>query len=201
MGNLIKVLGKDLENCPHFFLDFESKCFTGVRCVFLCACVCCWRWMSYQGWSTDSRCKPIHCVDGDWHWHRMVIFFVCLFFLRNCSFLLSHHGLSSLQHQNVIHCFLERAKRTRFHCDPSDHATIARSSPSPGPSKIQTAQPLALYIPQNPHTHVYMNAHPTPETRVPRLPWPTCLSLLSLPGGSWEISWKCWLAAILSMAQ
>ncbi|XP_017591591.1 PREDICTED: protein FAM49A [Corvus brachyrhynchos] len=24
MGNLIKVLGKDLENCPHFFLDFES---------------------------------------------------------------------------------------------------------------------------------------------------------------------------------
>lgn len=25
MGNLIKVLGKDLENCPHFFLDFESK--------------------------------------------------------------------------------------------------------------------------------------------------------------------------------
>ncbi|KAL7980631.1 hypothetical protein Chor_001785, partial [Crotalus horridus] len=23
MGNLIKVLGKDLENCPHFFLDFE----------------------------------------------------------------------------------------------------------------------------------------------------------------------------------
>lgn len=39
MGNLIKVLGKDLENCPHFFLDFESKCLTGVRCVFLCACV------------------------------------------------------------------------------------------------------------------------------------------------------------------
>ncbi|TRY66651.1 hypothetical protein DNTS_007989 [Danionella cerebrum] len=30
MGNLIKVLGKDLENCPHFFLDFESKCFAGV---------------------------------------------------------------------------------------------------------------------------------------------------------------------------
>lgn len=25
MGNLIKVLGKDLENSPHFFLDFESK--------------------------------------------------------------------------------------------------------------------------------------------------------------------------------
>uniref|UniRef100_A0A3B4B2K9 CYRIA/CYRIB Rac1 binding domain-containing protein n=1 Tax=Periophthalmus magnuspinnatus TaxID=409849 RepID=A0A3B4B2K9_9GOBI len=24
MGNLIKVLGKDLENCPHFFLDFEN---------------------------------------------------------------------------------------------------------------------------------------------------------------------------------
>ncbi|XP_017691999.1 PREDICTED: protein FAM49A-like isoform X1 [Lepidothrix coronata] len=24
MGNLIKVLGKDLENCPHFFLDFEK---------------------------------------------------------------------------------------------------------------------------------------------------------------------------------
>ncbi|KAK9957300.1 hypothetical protein ABG768_011560 [Culter alburnus] len=25
MGNLIKVLGKDLENCPHFFLDFERS--------------------------------------------------------------------------------------------------------------------------------------------------------------------------------
>uniref|UniRef100_A0A4X2JSY4 CYRIA/CYRIB Rac1 binding domain-containing protein n=1 Tax=Vombatus ursinus TaxID=29139 RepID=A0A4X2JSY4_VOMUR len=24
MGNLIKVLGKDFENCPHFFLDFEN---------------------------------------------------------------------------------------------------------------------------------------------------------------------------------
>jgi hypothetical protein len=33
MGNLIKVLGKDLENCPHFFLDFESKCSLG-RCLF-----------------------------------------------------------------------------------------------------------------------------------------------------------------------
>ena len=40
MGNLIKVLGKDLENCPHFFLDFESKFLLGVWhsvvwCVFL----------------------------------------------------------------------------------------------------------------------------------------------------------------------
>ena len=44
MGNLIKVLGKDLENCPHFFLDFESKCTLG-RCLFgvsvsECVCVC-----------------------------------------------------------------------------------------------------------------------------------------------------------------
>ena len=44
MGNLIKVLGKDLENCPHFFLDFESKCALG-RCLFgvsvsECVCVC-----------------------------------------------------------------------------------------------------------------------------------------------------------------
>lgn len=31
MGNLIKVLGKDLENCPHFFLDFESKWAPGLR--------------------------------------------------------------------------------------------------------------------------------------------------------------------------
>lgn len=38
MGNLIKVLGKDLENCPHFFLDFESKCLLlcGVLCVSVC---------------------------------------------------------------------------------------------------------------------------------------------------------------------
>lgn len=42
MGNLIKVLGKDLENCPHFFLDFESKWAPGlsacVRVVELWAC-------------------------------------------------------------------------------------------------------------------------------------------------------------------
>lgn len=37
MGNLIKVLGKDLENCPHFFLDFESKWARGV-----CTCLCAW---------------------------------------------------------------------------------------------------------------------------------------------------------------
>lgn len=38
MGNLIKVLGKDLENCPHFFLDFESKCL--LLCGVLCLSVC-----------------------------------------------------------------------------------------------------------------------------------------------------------------
>ncbi|KAL0961977.1 hypothetical protein UPYG_G00334120 [Umbra pygmaea] len=38
MGNLIKVLGKDLENCPHFFLDFESKGLMGnVLKVLACA--------------------------------------------------------------------------------------------------------------------------------------------------------------------
>lgn len=42
MGNLIKVLGKDLENCPHFFLDFESKSLLGVASctVFVLWCVC-----------------------------------------------------------------------------------------------------------------------------------------------------------------
>lgn len=25
MGNLLKVLSKEIENYPHFFLDFESK--------------------------------------------------------------------------------------------------------------------------------------------------------------------------------
>lgn len=36
MGNLIKVLGKDLENCPHFFLDFESKWAPGSVHVSVC---------------------------------------------------------------------------------------------------------------------------------------------------------------------
>lgn len=45
MGNLIKVLGKDLENCPHFFLDFESKWAPGCVHVPVClrherTCVC-----------------------------------------------------------------------------------------------------------------------------------------------------------------
>lgn len=26
MGNLLKVLTREIENYPHFFLDFESKC-------------------------------------------------------------------------------------------------------------------------------------------------------------------------------
>lgn len=39
MGNLIKVLGKDLENCPHFFLDFESKWASGrVHVAVHCDC-------------------------------------------------------------------------------------------------------------------------------------------------------------------
>lgn len=41
MGNLIKVLGKDLENCPHFFLDFESKWAPG--CVHVSVCLKCER--------------------------------------------------------------------------------------------------------------------------------------------------------------
>lgn len=36
MGNLIKVLGKDLENCPHFFLDFESKWARRGVCARVC---------------------------------------------------------------------------------------------------------------------------------------------------------------------
>lgn len=40
MGNLIKVLGKDLENCPHFFLDFESKwALGGGVCVPVSLCL------------------------------------------------------------------------------------------------------------------------------------------------------------------
>lgn len=31
MGNLLKVLTKEIENYPHFFLDFESKSGTGVE--------------------------------------------------------------------------------------------------------------------------------------------------------------------------
>lgn len=31
MGNLLKVLTREIENYPHFFLDFESKSGTGVE--------------------------------------------------------------------------------------------------------------------------------------------------------------------------
>lgn len=31
MGNLLKVLTREIENYPHFFLDFESKCGAGVE--------------------------------------------------------------------------------------------------------------------------------------------------------------------------
>lgn len=31
MGNLLKVLTREIENYPHFFLDFESKSVTGVE--------------------------------------------------------------------------------------------------------------------------------------------------------------------------
>lgn len=54
MGNLIKVLGKDLENCPHFFLDFESKSLLGVAsCTVLCCGVCVY-------WNVFV------CFVGDW---------------------------------------------------------------------------------------------------------------------------------------
>lgn len=33
MGNLLKVLTREIENYPHFFLDFESKSGTGVERV------------------------------------------------------------------------------------------------------------------------------------------------------------------------
>lgn len=54
MGNLIKVLGKDLENCPHFFLDFESKWAPG--CVHVSVCLRC-----------ESTCVQQRCsVGGRW---------------------------------------------------------------------------------------------------------------------------------------
>lgn len=31
MGNLLKVLTREIENYPHFFLDFESKSGSGVE--------------------------------------------------------------------------------------------------------------------------------------------------------------------------
>lgn len=31
MGNLLKVLTREIENYPHFFLDFESKFGAGVE--------------------------------------------------------------------------------------------------------------------------------------------------------------------------
>lgn len=31
MGNLLKVLTREIENYPHFFLDFESKSGRGVE--------------------------------------------------------------------------------------------------------------------------------------------------------------------------
>ena len=60
MGNLIKVLGKDLENCPHFFLDFESKWAPG--CVRVSVCLKC-----------ESTCVQRRCsVGGRWVGSREV---------------------------------------------------------------------------------------------------------------------------------
>lgn len=50
MGNLLKVLTREIENYPHFFLDFESKSGRGVElkekrwmeedvCARVCVCV------------------------------------------------------------------------------------------------------------------------------------------------------------------
>lgn len=58
MGNLIKVLGKDLENCPHFFLDFESKsheqggCWEGAGAVAVAA-------LQNMGTGTVSPGSPV----------------------------------------------------------------------------------------------------------------------------------------------
>ena len=62
MGNLIKVLGKDLENCPHFFLDFESKWAPG--CVHVSVC-----------WKCERTCvwsRGVHWVVAGWGQGRYV---------------------------------------------------------------------------------------------------------------------------------
>lgn len=74
MGNLIKVLGKDLENCPHFFLDFESKWAAGFVHVSVCLkCVQrrCSRSLGglVEGYM-DASCLV---VDGVMDWVRFVI--------------------------------------------------------------------------------------------------------------------------------
>lgn len=56
MGNLIKVLGKDLENCPHFFLDFESKWALG--CVHVSVCLKC------ESTCVQRRCSVGGCWEG-----------------------------------------------------------------------------------------------------------------------------------------
>lgn len=71
MGNLIKVLGKDLENCPHFFLDFESKWAPGcvhVSVCLKCECTCVQQRCSVGGrWvGSGELCLDVSCwvVDG-----------------------------------------------------------------------------------------------------------------------------------------
>ncbi len=178
MGNLIKVLGKDLENCPHFFLDFESKFFAGVRCVYVCSDICvCNRWR-YQGW---SRCRLILWIKGQ----CLSFLFYFLFALFTIVFTLFHSCIEREQKEGVsVWCSCDLINITR----ESRHL---KSIPHP----IRPPTP----IPDS--THIHKNTHPTPDTRLPHLPWPTCLFLLSVPGGSWEISWNCWLALNLSMAQ
>lgn len=80
MGNLIKVLGKDLENCPHFFLDFESKWAPGcvhvsmcLKCEHSCVCVDVWsrgvpwevagwgQWRYIWMWADDGGVVGVVC--------------------------------------------------------------------------------------------------------------------------------------------
>lgn len=82
MGNLIKVLGKDLENCPHFFLDFESKWALGCVHVFVClkcGSTCVQRRCSMGGrWERKSilGCASCWVVDGVMEWCLWVWFVI-----------------------------------------------------------------------------------------------------------------------------
>lgn len=158
MGNLIKVLGKDLENCPHFFLDFESKCL--LLCGVLCLSVCkSSGWMCW-GWRMDGLEE---------------VLWVLALVLRNKN----------------------GAGRKSFIVTPWHHTKC----PSlPGLCQhfwIHSIHTLCLvYAPDV--THICIHTH---HTDLHDPPSPTHVSLLSVPGGSWGISWKCWLAPNLSMAQ
>lgn len=65
MGNLLKVLTREIENYPHFFLDFESK-FKAWNIVFLDIGMfklrLPWQINMFKQYNRDNKCFQVVCL-------------------------------------------------------------------------------------------------------------------------------------------